>query len=221
MCRTMARSFQTSTESSTTTPKRSNPGNTKLISFEAGKKLLKKLVSLLSGTSSRAITRLPKSWCFGSMLSMMAWAYVRTPFWEWNGSEKYCVNRKFIVFGEFGQNGLDLRAKNDCVFGQLVVSFELDEMTVSKSWKTATYLECRTREQRNSEDRRFVPSVCYPNQIQGQDGVPLANVFGLQDFLVLDVILAGLLNDRCLDASTASSHREKSLFDNLLNHYLK
>ena len=80
MCSTIARSFQTSTESSTTTPNRSNPGNTKLISFEAGKKLLKKLVSLLSGTSSRAITRLPKSWWFGSMLSMTAWAYVRTPF---------------------------------------------------------------------------------------------------------------------------------------------
>ena len=45
--------------------------------------------------------------------------------------------------------------------------------------------------------------------------------FGLQDFLALDVILAGLLNGKFLGASIASIHREKSLFDSLLNHYLK
>ena len=103
----------------------------------------------------------------------------------------------------------------------LVVSFELDEMTASESPKIATCLEFRRTERRSSEDRRFAPPVCCPNQIRAQGDVRLTNVFGLQDFLALDVILAGLLNGKCLGASIASIHREKSLFDSLLNHYLK
>ena len=85
----------------------------------------------------------------------------------------------------------------------------------------ATYWEFQKMWRRSNEDRRFAPLMCYPNQIQDPNDVWLTNVFGLQDFLVLNVMLPVLSNDKCLGASTANNHHGKSLFDNFLNHYLK